>query len=167
MLSFVCFFIFVVQIFAQEPCLNHAFFGASNLTDCIVTARQNLPCGNYSSYGVTYITMSCDNSTAYNLPVGIDGSDTFSIQNIIYDMMDNLSTSYGVPIYVNCQTNLYTQYEFFCKFSLRRYHILTCSITSPQGEPLPPFPDYLICSGNKYSAPLLSLAVIALLFLLS
>lgn len=162
MLSFL---FLLTQISAQQPCVNSAFADLTNLTFCQVIARQNLPCNVFhTDSGIKYFYMSCDGSTNYDLPAGIDGGTTTEIQTVFQDLMANLSALYGATITVNCATTSHTSsFEVGCHPNgIRNYNVLTCNITAPINETLPEFPEYMICSGYKYSVS--ALLVVAIIF---
>lgn len=141
---------FIILISASDFCFNEAF-NQTEVKTCTIVGEEALQCIWPIDLGDGYksITMSCDGSKFYDLPIGIDGDNTENTQQLLILAIQNLSAIFNTTITVNCVTRSeYKLWDFYCKNG-RNYNVITCNITTSQNETLPVFPENFICDGEN------------------
>ena len=142
----------IFSISASDFCFDEAF-NQTTQSSCTFIGTYANQCTWPVDFGDGYIKiqMRCDGSEFYDLPLGIDGDDTFDTEFLLRRAMQNLSTTFNITINVNCATRSYFKlFDVYCKGG-RSYLELTCNTTAPQNETLPEFPPDFICAGTHIS----------------
>jgi hypothetical protein len=162
MLLFLGLFIYLLKAHASF-CFDGKFADRTDLSSCRVLSRENFGCsqsGDGAEY--KYITMSCDGSQEYNLPLITDGKSVHGTEHLL----NNTVASFNSTAILICLTEDKTETDGSCPGDVMNYTMLTCTITAQAGEHLPVFPDHNICSGSESNYKLISILPFIVMFLL-